>query len=296
MDTTMNKPGLKEMFFQEIMAYRPALMRALVGILGEVEAKSVLRRLLEMEASGGFVDDPKPMRELGAFFVGEAEDLGFYVLMTFEKDIELQVRDSGRIEPPGLTVETRPVFLYWDEAIAHCASRLAAYELPKYFVPWLHEFSHFLCYCHQERPLMAAISMLTSALNNRGYPIGSLRDLDHIREGEKDSPVWQMARTLVQLVAVNEAMAVWWEDRLLRGMEFDVGDYIDSRRANNPYIAQLEAGGEKASLNYISNWHDLRYYREPFTRTFLESFGKIEVDRWRFLDMKRARGNKGVSP
>ena len=93
-----------------MMAYRPSLMRALAGILGEDgAAKEVFRRLLEMEASGAFIEDPKPMEELGAFFVGDPEDLGIYVRTVLEKDIQIRVRDSGRIEPPGLAVETRPI-------------------------------------------------------------------------------------------------------------------------------------------------------------------------------------------
>ena len=39
----MTNQKLKEVFFQEIMAYRPILIRALAGILGEMEAKSVFR-------------------------------------------------------------------------------------------------------------------------------------------------------------------------------------------------------------------------------------------------------------
>jgi hypothetical protein len=49
------------MFFQEIMAYRPTLMRALVGILGEVEAKSVLRRLWNQQDARGIREKLKEL-------------------------------------------------------------------------------------------------------------------------------------------------------------------------------------------------------------------------------------------
>ncbi len=97
----MTNQKLREVFFQEIMAYRPILMRALAGILGEMEAKSVFRRLEAMEASGAFVEDPEEMRRLGGFFVGEEEkDLGFYVLTILEEDVQIQVKDDGQIQPP----------------------------------------------------------------------------------------------------------------------------------------------------------------------------------------------------
>lgn len=122
----MTNQKLREVFFQEVMAYRPILRRALAGILGEMAPKNVFRRLEAMEASGAFVEDPEEMRRLGGFFVGEEEeDLGFYVLTILEKDVQIQVKDDGQIQPPKLTMETRPLFLYRDEAIEHSASRLS---------------------------------------------------------------------------------------------------------------------------------------------------------------------------
>ncbi len=52
----MTNQKLREVFLQEIMAYRPILMRALAGIPGEMEVKNVFRRLDAMEASGAFVE------------------------------------------------------------------------------------------------------------------------------------------------------------------------------------------------------------------------------------------------
>ena len=294
----MTNQKLKEVFLQEIMVYRPILMRALAKILGEMEAKSVFRRLAAMEASGAFVKDPEAMRRLGAFFVGEEEDLGFYVLSMHKKDVQIQVRDDGQIEPPKLTLETRPVFLYWDEAIKHCASRLSAYELPKYFAPWLHEFCHFLCYCLQARPMMAATSLLTSALGQRGVRLESLQGLNTIQDKERGSSLWKLAASLVQLTGTNEAMAIWWEIRLLRGMEFEPGDYLKSKVENNPYARQMLDLETNKVLEYIRNWGQKRYYHEQFTRDFVGSFQNVQVDRWEFLsadyaDLRRFRGKKG---
>ena len=279
----MTNQKLKEVFFQEIMAYRPMLMRALAGILGEMEAKSVFRRLEAMEVSGAFVEDPEAMRRLGGFFVGKEEDLGFYVLTILEKGVHIQVRDDGQIQPPKLTMETRPLFLYWDEAIEHCASRLTAYELPKYFAPWLHEFCHFLCYCLQERPMMAATSLLTSALGQRGVQLRSLQDLSTIQDKAPNSFEWKLGTSLVQLANVNEAMAIWWEDRLLTGMEFELGKYLEAKVEKNLNARQLLDWGRKKTLGYIRNWDRAEYYQDGFTRAFVGSFQNMKFDRWGFL-------------
>ena len=279
----MANQKVKESFLREIMVYRPILLRALAGILGEMEAKNVFHRLESMEATGAFVEDPEVMRRLGAFFVGEEEDLGFYVLSMHEKDVQIKVKDNGRIEPSGLTLETRPVFLYWEKAIQHCASRLSAYELPAYFTPWIHEFSHFLCYCLQDRPMMAATSLLASALNQRGIPLRSLQSLSAIQNKDQNSSEWKFGKSLVQLAGINEAMAIWLEENLLSAMEFEMGDYLALKKKNNPYVAQLERLPQIEVLEYISQWENLRYYQEPITKNFLGSFSKIVIDKWLFL-------------
>jgi len=104
------------------------LMRAVAGIVGDTEAKGVSRRLVDMEASGGYIQDPKILQELGAFLLGRGEDLGFYVFTLLNKDTALKVRDSGLIVPLGVAVETRPVFLYSEGAIEQCAARVSSYK------------------------------------------------------------------------------------------------------------------------------------------------------------------------
>ena len=279
----MANQELKEVFFREIMVYRPILMRALAGILGEMEARSVFRRLEAIEASGAFVEDPEAMRRLGGFFVGKEEDLGFYVLTILEKGVQIQVREDGQIQPSNLTMETRPLFLYWDEAIEHCASRLSAYELPKYFAPWLHEFCHFLCYCLQERPMMAATSLLTSALGQKEVQLRSLQDLSTIQDKDRNSFEWKLGASLVQLANVNEAMAIWWEDRLLSSMEFELGKYLEAKVEKNLNARQLLDWGRKKTLEYIRNWDKAGYYQDSFTRAFVGSFQNMKFDRWGFL-------------
>jgi hypothetical protein len=156
-------------FFREVMAYRPMLIRAVEGILGQRETREVFLRLRDLEASGGYIGDPGILHEIGAFLTGERYDLGFYVMTLLDKGAVLTVRESGLVAPLGVRIETRPIFLFWDEAIERCATRVRSFGLdPAYFVPWLHEFGHFLCYSLQERPMAAGIAILCTALKKRG--------------------------------------------------------------------------------------------------------------------------------
>ena len=295
----MTETTTKELFWREVMAYRPMLMRAVAGILGEAEAKEVFRRLVRMEAVGAYLGDPKILDEFGAFLRGEGEDLGFYVLTLLDKGTTLKVRDSGLIMPLGSNIATRPFFFCWDEAIERCAARVSAYGLEQhYFYPWLHEFGHFLCYCLQERPLMAGIAILCSALKDRGYPIQVLREVEVTLDRQGDNTLGGLGRTLAQMAALNEAMAVWWEGQLLREMVLKAEDYLTAKVANNPYIGRLEAGGREESLEYIRHWDRAVYHPDPFSRAFAGSFRNMNMDRWGFLGAEgssklKAQNSKG---
>ena len=130
---------------------------------------------------------------------------------------------------------------------------------------------------------MAATSLLASALNQRGIPLRSLQSLSAIQGKDQNFSEWKFGQSLVQLAGINEAMAIWWEENLLSAMEFEMGDYLALKKKNNPYVAQLERLPQIEVLEYISQWENLRYYREPTTKNFLGSFSKIVIDKWSFL-------------
>ena len=78
-------------------------------------------------------------------------------------------------------------------------------------------------------------------------------------------------------------MAIWWEDRLLNGMEFELGKYLETKVEKNLNARQLLDWGRKKTLEYIRNWDREGYYQERFTRAFVGSFQNIKFDRWGFL-------------
>ena len=270
------------------MGFRRELQRAMQEILGENEGREVMERLQGLEAMGSFVTDSEFMQGMGSFFVGDEKDLGFYVVSAFEEDIQIQVTDRGRMAPSGISLSCRPIFLCWTEAIDHCASRMSSYHLPLYFIPWLHEFGHFLCYCLQAQPIAVAVNFLSQGLNHRGISLRGLNDLDQIGTEAQGAVVWDMARSLVQLAALHESMAFWWEKELLRNMKFNLGDYLDDKERNNPYLNQFEKFGKKTTLEYIRHWNRPQFYEEVFTREFVDSFATVRVEKWSFME-----GSKG---
>jgi hypothetical protein len=89
-------------------------------------------------------------------------------------------------------------------------------------------------------------------------------------------------------------MAVWLQERLLAAMEFDVGDYLKPQKDNNPYIGQLQNLNLQAGLDYIREWHRPEYYEDLFTKNFVKSLKKINIDRWSFLEQFRHRTDFGI--
>jgi len=278
-----NKDLLKA-FIHEVLVYRESLKLALEEIMDRGESQRVIFYLENLEAKGAYISDPEIARRLGAFFVGWEEDLGFYVLSSYDSGIELVLKENGDMTPTKVTLVSRPIFLYWPKAIAQKSMELAGSPLPLYLTPWVHEFGHFISYCLQERPIMVAIGILMGALRQSGCKLRNTADLLLLSKEEVYPHVWETARLLVQCSAINEAMAVWWEDHLLKALGFDADAYVARKKDGNYYVSQLESCTKEKAIDYIRNWHSLAYYPEPFTKTFLQSLSKMTIDKWSFLE------------
>jgi len=275
---------LLETFIHEVLVYREPLSLALKETLGDQDSRNVMKDLTALEEKGGYISDPEVARQLGAFFVGREEDLGFYVLSSYDSQIRLEIKENGEINHAMLKLFSRPIFLYWPKAIAHKSSELKELALPPYFTPWVHEFGHFLCYCLQKKPIMVAMNILVGSISQSGYVFKNMRDLLRLSQENVSPLIWESARLLVQWSAINEAMAVWWEDHLLKAMGFDATVYVDRKKDGNPYLAQLEVFNKAKVIEYMQNWCSPDYYPETFTINFLHSFSRMTIDKWSFLD------------
>lgn len=275
---------LLETFIREVLVYREPLFLALKEILGDQDSRNIMSNLIALEGKGGYISDPEIAGRLGAFFVGREEDLGFYVLSSYDSQIRLEIRENGEINHTMLKLFSRPIFLYWPKAIAHKSSELKKLALPPHFTPWVHEFGHFLCYWFQKQPIMVAMNILVGAISQSGYVFKNTKDLLRLSQEKVTPSIWESARLLVQLSAINEAMAIWWEDHLLKTMGFNATVYVDRKKDGNPYVAQLEVCSKAKVIEYVQNWYSPAFYPEIFTINFLNTFSKMAIDKWSFLD------------
>lgn len=275
--------NLIEGFLQEIVNYRKLLKLALKEILGTKKSQDALDHLEDLEEKGCYISDPEIARKMGSFFVGREEDLGFYVFSYHDPNIKIEVKDNGVMSHLIGTISSRPVFLYWPKAITNKSLERKGQSLPPYFTPWIHEFGHFLCYWLQDYPIMIAMNILVGSLSQNGHPIRKSEDLLHLTPENVSRHVWELVRLLVQWSSLNEAMAMWWEDHLLRLMGFNVEAYMAPKKEDNPFVVQLETCNREKAIDYIQNWHKPQYYLESFTKAFLNSFSKVIIDKWSFF-------------
>ena len=272
-----------EKFFNEINLYRGPLALGMKKVLGAEGARQALAYYSRLEQSGAYTGNFESLKKVGAFFVGSKDDLGFYVITGHDDQTRYAIEHQGIIFTGKARIHARPVFYFTAEAVQKASGQVPSNRLPRYFTPWLHEFGHFLCYWLQERPLMVATGLITGRLDESGFKLSSLEDLSPIASHNAGGFLYKLARLLVLLVSVNEAMAVWLQERLLEAMEFDAGDYFDPQKTNNPYIQQLQRLNTQAGLDYVRMWHRPEYYEDLFTKNFMKSFEKVQVDRWGFL-------------
>jgi hypothetical protein len=126
---------LLETFIREVLIYREPLLLALKEVLGDQDSQNVMRDLAALEEKGGYISDPEVARQLGAFFVGREEDLGFYVLSSYDSQSRLEIIENGEINHAILKLFSRPIFLYWPKAIANKSLELKWFALPPIFYP-----------------------------------------------------------------------------------------------------------------------------------------------------------------
>jgi hypothetical protein len=131
---------------------------------------------------------------------------------------------------------------------------------------------------------MVAMNILIGSLTQSGHALKNTEDLLRLSQEKVRPLIWESARLLVQWSAINEAFAIWWEDHLLKTMGFDATGYVNQKKNGNPYVSQLEVTNKVKAIEYMQNWCSPEYYPETFTKNFLNSFSKITIDKWSFLN------------
>jgi hypothetical protein len=104
-------------------------------------------------------------------------------------------------------------------------------------------------------------------------------DLRELIESKKDERITEMSKTLIYLQCLDEDMANYLEELILGEMGFDMSGY--SKRIQGTFSSPyFKKWGKKRFVEYIENWNEANFAAPEFTKAFLKSLNKIEVERY----------------
>src|SRR4030042_5977357 len=147
-------------FFKEVEEYRAALDQAYTNVLRKKKAAKVLELDGYLLSPDLYFFKSSSLRDYTAYGFAAKENLLFYVVISLEEEDKFKIGSTGEIEGDLGILKTSPCFLFSRGIIKKPPGDLKTTSLPPYLTLWIHEYSHFMGYCLQKRPVAAAISIL----------------------------------------------------------------------------------------------------------------------------------------
>ncbi len=267
-------------FFAEVAHYKQALAQSLAGILGKERAARVARLDKDLLTDDSLLSNSSKLSAdfMAAGFSG-AENLLFFMGSDVEEKPEFEIDSTGCIQGNVVTLETFPVFLLSPKVIVEYAGKLKKTSLPPYLTLWLHEYSHFIGYCLQKRPLGAAHAMLYGALSGRGYEGLSVYDIEKIMRGNKEGSVRSLAETILYLHWLDEDMADFLQELILKDLGFDPDSYFGEAVNERPFYPHFKRWKRERYMNYLEDWNNANFDVPEFMKNFLKSFNSVQIKR-----------------
>lgn len=264
-------------FFKEVEEYRTALGQAYTNVLGKEKADKVLELDGYLLSPDSYLFKTSSLRGYTACGFSTRENLLFYVMISPEELDEFKIDSTGKIEGNSKILRTSPFFFFNPRIIKRHAKELKNASLPPYLTLWIHEYSHFIGYCLQKRPIAVAISILYAELLKKSDRDLTNRDLAKLIES-KDEMTSEISKTLIYLQCLDEDMANYLEELILGDLGFDMSGYSKQIQGTffYPYFKKW---GKKRFVEYIENWNEANFAAPEFMKAFLKSLTKIEVER-----------------
>ena len=173
-------------FFKEIEEYRTALEQAYTNVLGKERADKVLELDGYLLSPDSYLFKTSSLRGYTACGFSARENLLFYVMINPEELDEFEVDSTGKMEGNSKILRTSPFFFFSPRIIKKHAKELEKTSLPPYLTLWVHEYSHFIGYCLQRRPIAVAISILYGELLKKNDRDLTPKDLAKLIESKNE--------------------------------------------------------------------------------------------------------------
>ncbi len=272
------KNGTLQEFFETIGKNQKALEQTYINILGKERADKVLELDKYLLPPDSYFSKISSLRGYTACGVSGRENMSFYVLISPREGDEFKIGSTGEMEVSSRILRTSPFFFFSPTIMEKHAKELKETSLPPYLALWIHEYSHFIGYCLQKRPIAAAISILYGELLKRGDRDLWVRDLVKLLES-KDEMEAEIAKTLIYLQSLDEDMVTFLQELILEDLGFSVGGYFSEPMKNNFFYPHFKKWRKGRFVDYIEDWNNANFMAPEFMKTYLKSFNKIEADK-----------------
>jgi hypothetical protein len=264
-------------FFKEVEEYRTALGQAYTNVLGKKNADKVLELDGYLLSPDSYLFKTSSLRGYTACGFSGRENLLFYVMISPEELDEFKIDSAGKMEGNSKVLSTSPFFFFSPGIIKEHAKELKKASLPPYLPLWIHEYSHFIGYCLQKRPIAVAISILYYELSKASEKGLNHRDVAKLINNQ-DEMMSEIAKTIIYLQGLDEDMANYLRELILGEMGFDMRDYSKVIQGTffYPYFKKW---GKERFVEYIEDWNEANFAAPEFMKIFLKSLNKIGVER-----------------
>jgi len=269
-------------FFKEIEEYRTALEQAYTNVLGKEKAEKVLELDRYLLSSDSYLFKTSSLRGYTAYGFSARENLLFYVMVSPEELDEFKIDSTGNIEGNSKVLRTSPFFFFSPVIIEEHAKELERVSLPPYLTLWIHEYSHFIGYCLQKKPIAVTISILYWELSKEREKWYKNKDVGEVAKliNNKDKMTSEIARTLIYLQSLDEDMTSFLEELILEEMGFKTEKYFSESMKNTLFYPYFKKWGKDRFIGYIEDWNNADFKAPEFMKTFIKSLDKIEVERY----------------
>lgn len=265
-------------FFKEVEEYRIELEQSYANVLGKEKACKVLELDKNLLPPKSYLFETSSLRGYTAFGFSTKENLLFYVMMSPGERDEFGIDSTGKMEGNSRIIRTSPFFLFSPRIIKKHAKELKKASLPPYLSLWIHEYSHFVGYCLEKRPIATAILILYDHLTKECRRSLTNKDLAKLIEN-KNEKVAEIAKTLIYLQFLDEDMANFLNELVLKDLGFDAGQYFSELMQNTLFYPYFKRWGKERFVKYIEDWNIANFKAPQFMKTFLKSINKITVER-----------------
>lgn len=265
-------------FFREVEEFKTSLEQAYTNVLGKERASKILELDKYLLSSNSYLSKTSSLRGYTACGFSGKENSLFYVMIRSEEGDEFKIDPTGEMEGRARILRTSPFFFFNPRIIKRHAKELKKTVLPAYLVLWIHEYSHFIGYCLQKRPVAVTALILYGYLAKECDSGLTVRDLAKLIKSKNEKLV-EIAKTLVYLQSLDEDMANFLEELIVKDLGLDEGPCFSELMKNTLFYPYFKKWGKERFIEYVEDWNNADFKAPEFMKTFLKSINKIEIER-----------------